>query len=100
VEILPSLSPRVLDWLSSSVDLSMVASAWGLDPLAHREDAVVRLVNKTGTSDGVRADIGLVEAGGRRTAYAAIANWDADRDDLRGPVLAAMRGLGGLVPLG
>src|SRR5690606_26064182 len=29
-------SQRVLDWLSLNADLSMVASAFGLDPLAHR----------------------------------------------------------------
>ena len=72
VAILPTLDERVRAWLSSGVDLSMVASAYGLDPLAHREDPEVRLLNKTGTSDGVRADIGLVGT----TPYAAIANWD------------------------
>jgi beta-lactamase class A len=100
VAIVPALDERVRGWLSSGVDLSMVASAWGLDPLAHREDPDVRLVNKTGTSDGVRADVGVVEHRGRRTAYAALAAWDPARPGLRGPVLAAMRGIGGLVALG
>lgn len=100
VTVLPTLDGRVLGWLDSSVDLSMVASAFGLDPLAHREDREVRLVNKTGTSDGVRADVGLVTRGDRRTAYAAIAGWDPARPELRAPVLAAMRGIGGLVALG
>lgn len=98
--ILPSLDARVLDWLSSGVDLSMVASAWGLDPLAHGEDPEVRLVNKTGTSDGVRADVGLVTRGGRRTAYAVLASWDSARPDLRGPVLDTMRAIGRLDALG
>jgi beta-lactamase class A len=100
VSIVPALDERVHGWLSSGVDLSMVASAWGLDPLAHREDPDVRLVNKTGTAEGVRADVGVVELGGRRTAYAALAGWDPARRGLRGPVLAAMRGIGGLVTLG
>ncbi len=95
--ILPTLDERVRAWLSSGVDLSMVASAYGLDPLAHREDPEVRLLNKTGTSDGVRADIGLVGT----TPYAAIANWDPAGpevgDGVRAEVLATMRGLGGLL---
>src|SRR5690606_2714604 len=33
-----AVSQRVLDWLSLGTDLSLVASAFGLDPLAHRQD--------------------------------------------------------------
>ena len=95
---LPGGSP-VLDWISLGVDLSMVGSAFGLDPLAHQEpDRGVRLWSKTGTSEGVRADVGLVEIDGRegrqRTAYAAICNWPPDGDDLRDEVLKTLRGLG------
>ncbi|MGH3347703.1 MAG: serine hydrolase [Nocardioides sp.] len=95
---LPDGSP-VLDWVSLGVDLSMVGSAFGLDPLAHLEpDRGVRLWSKTGTSDGVRADVGLVDIDnqgeGTRTAYAAICNWPAEREDLRDEVLTAMRGIG------
>lgn len=100
VAIMPALDPRVRDWLSSGVDLSMVAAAWDLDPLAHREDPAVRLVNKTGTAEGVRADVGVVEVDGHVTAYAALAEWDPAHPELRGPVMAAMRGIGGLVALG
>ncbi len=86
---------RVLDWIELGVDLSMVGSAFGLDPLAHQEaDRGVRLWSKTGTSDGVRADVGLVEFDGHRTAYAAICNWPADGADLRDDVLATMRAIG------
>jgi beta-lactamase class A len=86
---------RVLDWLALGVDLSMVGSAFGLDPLAHQApDRGVRLWSKTGTSDGVRADVGLVEVAGRRTAYAAIATWPTDGEDLRDEVLTALRGIG------
>jgi beta-lactamase class A len=89
----------VLDWIALGVDLSMVASAFGLDPLAHQEpDRGVRLWSKTGTSEGVRADVGLIDIDGqgqaRRTAYAAICNWPPDGDDLRDEVLAAMHGVG------
>ena len=85
----------MLDWTELGVDLSMVGSAFGLDPLAHRvPDRGVRLWSKTGTSDGVRADVGLVEIDGRRTAYAAICNWSTDGPDLRDDVLAAMRATG------
>ncbi len=95
---LPGGSP-VLDWISLGVDLSMVASAFGLDPLAHQEpDRGVRLWSKTGTSEGVRADVGMVGIDGQgevqRTAYAAICNWLPDGDDLRDEVLAAMASVG------
>lgn len=86
----------VLDWLRAGVDLSMVAAAFGLDPLAHTDaDRGVRLVNKTGTDDGVRADVGLVEVAGTTYAYAVICRWEASPDDpVRDHVLAAMRSLG------
>lgn len=101
---LPGRSP-VLDWIALGVDLSMVGSAFGLDPLAHQEpDRGVRLWSKTGTSEGVRADVGLVDidgrGAGRRTAYAAICNWPADGEDLRDEVLAAMRGIGDAILAG
>ncbi len=85
----------VLDWIGLGVDLSMVGSAFGLDPLAHLEpDRGVRIWSKTGTSEGVRVDVGLVELDGRRTAYAAICNWPTDGVDLRDDVLATMRAIG------
>ncbi len=34
--LMTRLPRRALDWLATGVDLSMVASAFGLDPLAHR----------------------------------------------------------------
>lgn len=53
----PEVSALVVRWLTSDADLSMVASGFGLDPLAHA-DGVVRLFHKTGTDVGVRADAG------------------------------------------
>jgi beta-lactamase class A len=85
---------RVLDWLRHSVDLSMVAAAFGMDPLSHGVgDEWPRLLTKTGTDAGVRVDAGLVAGQGRMIAYAALANWPAEVD-ATDAVLASMRGLG------
>ncbi|MEZ5343726.1 MAG: serine hydrolase [Acidimicrobiales bacterium] len=88
-----AVGPRVLEWMSHSVDLSMVAGAFGLDPLSHGclADRGFEIWSKTGTDDGVRADVGIVKHGNAALAYAAIANWspsglDHERDD----VLASM----------
>src|SRR5690606_37577890 len=71
-----AVSRLVLDWLGLGVDLSMVAGALGLDPLAHAEpDRGLLLWHKTGTDAGVRADVGLV-AGERTVAYAVLCGWD------------------------
>jgi beta-lactamase class A len=90
------VSARVLDWIGLNTDLSMVAAAFGLDPLAHlEEDRGITLRNKTGTISTVRADVGVVSAGGRRLAYAVLANWSEDApEQTRDEVLAAMRTLG------
>jgi beta-lactamase class A len=78
----------------------MVASAFGLDPLAHAggADRGITLWNKTGTDSGVRADVGAVRHGTGTVAYAVICNWRAeDRADPRDQVLAAMRAIGDLL---
>jgi beta-lactamase class A len=83
-----SVGAQVLRWLAPGTDLSMVASAWRQDPLSHAEEyAGPVITNKTGTNLGVRADVGVVDSGGRATAYAVIANWTEDppgtgRDDV------------------
>ncbi|MFG1610876.1 serine hydrolase [Actinoplanes sp. NPDC049265] len=87
--ISPAVSARVDGWLALNTDLSMVASAFHLDPLAHL-DAPLR--NKTGTDDGIRADVGYLR-GDRPLAYAVLANWDPARDRT-GAVLAGMREIG------
>jgi beta-lactamase class A len=91
----------VLSWLVPSTDLSMVASAFGLDPLAHAgRDRGVRLWNKTGTNVGVRADVGIVEGPERRVAYAVLVNWTdtaAVGDRSRDAVLAGMRQIGAAI---
>lgn len=76
-----AISPRVEEWMSLSTDLSMVASAFLEDPLAHNaidEDRRPSLINKTGTDDGIRADVGVVRHGDRAVGYAVIANWPTD----------------------
>lgn len=102
---------RVLGWLRLNTDLSMVASAFGLDPLAHTApDLGLLLANKTGTDAGIRADVGLVVPcgpdgvpdDGDALAYAALAHWapDLPPDDERRTrlgVLAVMRRIGELV---
>ncbi|ERG64281.1 hypothetical protein L332_07420 [Agrococcus pavilionensis RW1] len=89
-----AVSDRVLGWLRHSVDLSMVASAFGKDPLSHGHGAdLPRLVNKTGTDAGVRVDTGLVVGARRTLAYAALASWqhEAAATDA---VLTSMRVIG------
>jgi beta-lactamase class A len=88
----PAVSTRVLDWLNLDSDTSMVAGAFGLDPLAHTAPDRGRwLAHKTGTDLGVRADVGLLRGPRRSVAYAVLAEFD---DDRRGEVLAEMRDWG------
>lgn len=92
-----AVSALVLDWLSTSVDLSMIASPLGLDPLAHAEaDRGCRVWNKTGTDSQIRAEAGLMEVPSGTYAYAAICNWTTDRSDpgSRDVVLDTMRRIG------
>jgi beta-lactamase class A len=87
----PAVCARVDDWLATGVDLSMVASGFDLDPLAHgAADRGPALRNKTGTDDGVRADVGHL---GPR-AYAVLANWDPQAGDRTGDVMRGMRAIG------
>lgn len=91
---------RVIGWLSNNCDLSMVAAAFGLDPLAHADvDRGIRLWNKTGTHDGVRCDVGVVRRGSSAVSYAVLANWQprSTSDPTRDHVLGAMRDIGGLI---
>jgi beta-lactamase class A len=91
-------SVALVDLLRLNTDLSMVAAAFGLDPLAHLDDDLgVRLFNKTGTQTGTRADVGCVEATvageWRLVSYAVIARFE-DSMSTRRAVLDAMRGVG------
>lgn len=97
------VSRRVLNWIQPSLDLSMVLSALGADPLSSFElDRGLTHWNKTGTNQGIRADVGYVAGPVDAAAYAVLANWEVadERDELRDHVLAAMRDLGLLIRQG
>lgn len=95
-EIVDSLtSQRVMGWLSLNSDLSLVASAFGLDPLSHRgADHNTLLVNKTGTDTGVRAEAGALRGANRAVAYAVSIQFNDDGLPARLRVLDAMRTVG------
>lgn len=96
-DLSPASADTLQRWLGAGTDLSMVASAFNLDPLAHYQfDRDVWLWNKTGTVSNVRADAGLVMGRERRIAYAALANWQPGADG-RDPVLADMHSIGELI---
>lgn len=90
-------------WLSLNTDTSMVASAFGLDPLAHvGRHGGTSLWNKTGTDSHVRADAGVFSKGNVNTSYAVIANWPesvdhADNARNQTFVMSAMRSIGELI---
>ncbi len=90
------VSAEVVDWLTVGVDLSMVGGGFGLDPLAHSAaDGDLWLWSSTGSSPGVRADVGVATYDRRRVAWAAIAGWDPEAlPGAAWPVLCAMREIG------
>lgn len=92
----PAVSGLVRDWLASCMDFSMVAGAFNLDPLSHGGgmDRGVSLLSKTGTDEGVRADVGLVSRGDSWVSYAVICNWTPEDRDIRDGVLRVMRAIG------
>jgi beta-lactamase class A len=88
-------SRRVLGWLSLGYDLSGVASAFGLDPLAHRSaEAGIQLINTTGTESGVRSEAGLLYGPKAAAAYAVTVTYEESgiADKLR--VIDALRRMG------
>jgi beta-lactamase class A len=92
-----AVSRQVLAWLAQDADLSMVAAAFDLDPLAHDiEDLGLRLWHKTGTDSGVRADVGVVRSASAVVSYAVACNWPASdpRPETRRAVHSTMRQIG------
>jgi len=88
-------SSRVLGWLSLNTDLSMVASAFGVDPLSHRGvDHGLQLVNKTGTDAGVRSEVGILRGPRRGVAYAVSVQFSDRSIASRLRVLDALRAVG------
>jgi beta-lactamase class A len=91
----PEVSQRVVGWLSLNADLSMVASAFGLDPLAHRmPDHNVLLMNKTGTDGGVRSEVGVLRGPRASVAYAVSMYYADTMLSSRLAVLDGMRQVG------
>nr|WP_233437191.1 serine hydrolase [Terrimesophilobacter mesophilus] len=88
-------SRRVMGWLSLNTDLSMVASAFGLDPLAHRAvDHGIQLVNKTGSDVGVRSEVGILRGPRAVVSYAVTVQFRDDSMARRLRSLEAMRTVG------
>ena len=85
-----AVSAQLDAWLATNTDLSMVAAGLDLDPLAH---VGARLRNKTGTDNGIRADVGYLR-GDQPLAYAVLANWDPSARDATADVMAGMRRIG------
>ena len=90
-----AICEQLRTWLATGVDLSMVASAFNFDPLAHAgTDRGYCVHNKTGTDTGIRADAGTVSRNGNPLSYAVIANWDPCEPGLRDTVLVTMNTIG------
>jgi beta-lactamase class A len=88
-------SNRVLTWLANGVDGSMVASAFGLDPLERNSNPHgVTVVNKTGTEAGLRSEVGLLFGPRTSIAYAVTVQFDDSALSSRLRVLDAMRTVG------
>lgn len=88
-------SRRVIGWLSLNTDLSMVSSAFGLDPLSHRaSDHGIQLVNKTGTDHGIRSEVGILQGPRGAVSYAVTVQFEDDSLSQRLRVLDAMRTVG------
>lgn len=90
------VSEQVLVWLAANTDTSMLADAFLLDPLAHpdAEYQGMLLRHKTGSTSFARIDIGWLQGPVVTVAYAVAANWKDQQDDLRAPVIDAMRAIG------
>lgn len=88
-------SERVLGWLSLNTDLSLVAGAFGRDPLAHRGvEHNTWMVNKTGTDVGVRSEAGVLRGPRTGVAYAVSVHFEDTDLGQRLRVIEAMRTFG------
>ena len=73
----PGVSAQVAEWLSLNHDLSLVASATGLDPFDHENDEHGLLfINKTGQDAGIRVEAGVLAGPRAGVAYALIVCFD------------------------
>lgn len=91
----PSVSAHVAEWLSRNHDLSLVASATGLDPFAHdNDDHGLLFINKTGRGAGIRAEAGVLAGTRAGVSYALIVCFDDLSIMHRSRAHAAFRVLG------
>lgn len=73
----PAVSAQVSEWLTGDQDLSLVASATGLDPFAHEHDPHGLLfLNKTGRDRGIRAEAGVLAGPRAGAAYSMVVCFD------------------------
>ncbi|MDE0546521.1 serine hydrolase [Microbacterium sp. C7(2022)] len=71
------VSAQVAEWLSLNHDLSLVASATGLDPFSHENDEHGLLfINKTGRDSGIRVEGGVLAGPRAGVSYAMIVCFD------------------------
>ena len=90
-----AVSEQVSAWLATGVDLSMVASAFGLDPLSHATSGRTFLIrHKTGADTRIRADVGTVGRNSFWLSYAVIANWDRSEPGIVDAALSGMNAIG------
>ena len=90
-----AVSDRVLGWASLSSDLSLAASAFGLDPGSHRRrDHDLQLVHVTGSAQGVRSEAGVLRGPRRGVAWAVTVTFDDLTLGHRLQVLDAYRVIG------
>lgn len=72
-----AVSTQVTEWLGLNHDLSLVASAFGLDPFAHENDAHgMVFFNKTGRDRGIRSEAGVLVGPRAGVAYALSIGFD------------------------
>lgn len=95
-EVVDATTSRLVSgWLGLGSDLSMVAGAFGLDPLSHiGDDHGLALFNKTGSDVGVRSEAGVVTGPRAGVSYAVTMRFNDTGLPARLSVLDAMRTLG------
>lgn len=73
----PQVSAQVVEWLGLGMDLTLAASASGVDPFAHDADAHgLLLFTKTGRDPGILAEAGVLAGPHAGLAYALTVCFD------------------------
>jgi beta-lactamase class A len=95
-EIVDETASRlVTGWLRLGVDQSLVASAFGFDPLAHTGiDHGLTLFNKTGSDAGIRSEAGVLTGPSGGISYAVTMRFNDEHLRNRLAVIESMRTLG------